>query len=345
MKARLNRRPVPRRGGFTLIELLVVISIIAVLMSLILPAVQSAREAARRTQCASNIRNLSLAVTNFATGRGGGLPKLDEGGLNWPVCLLGYLDRGDLTQANNVALYKTIALEVFGCPDDALNFKATNGISYVANAGYAALGSNATGYTEANYVYGTSAHNGFDVDWNQSGTAGDQTDIDIARATGVFWRNTSDNFRITMDRISAGDGLTNTIMLTENLNAQNWGWQTNNNSIDYGQLASNQHTGLLDTAFVVFATPAGGDVTFPAAASPLAFGTINSYLSKPNSNLGTLRGRSPFPSSRHPGIINVAFCGGNVKAVADVIDQTVYFRLVTPGATKYGQAPVSDADF
>src|SRR5262249_53541285 len=91
-----NHKP-GRRSGFTLIELLVVISIIAVLMSLILPAIQGAREAGRRTQCLNNLHNLTLAITNLATAKSGQLPHLDEGGYNWPVALLGYLDRGDIT--------------------------------------------------------------------------------------------------------------------------------------------------------------------------------------------------------------------------------------------------------
>ncbi len=66
------------RKGFTLIELLVVISIIAVLVALISPAVQSAREAVRRTQCLNNIRNLGLAIENFATASNNQLPLLED---------------------------------------------------------------------------------------------------------------------------------------------------------------------------------------------------------------------------------------------------------------------------
>lgn len=72
-------RVAPSRVGFTLVELLVVIAIIGVLVALLLPAIQAAREAARRSQCVNNIRQLSLAMLNFESSRKG-FPAM---ALNW----------------------------------------------------------------------------------------------------------------------------------------------------------------------------------------------------------------------------------------------------------------------
>ena len=69
-KSRMTKSPARRIAGFTLVELLVVITIIGILMSLLLPAVQSARESGRQAQCANNLKQLGLACLSHANSIG-----------------------------------------------------------------------------------------------------------------------------------------------------------------------------------------------------------------------------------------------------------------------------------
>ncbi|HWL11079.1 MAG TPA: DUF1559 domain-containing protein [Planctomicrobium sp.] len=99
MKRSKTQQHHSRRHGFTLIELLVVIAIIALLVGLILPAVQSAREAARRVQCKNNLRQLALAVHNFHDSERAVPPmNIARGWATWAVFLLPYVDQQNMYQ-------------------------------------------------------------------------------------------------------------------------------------------------------------------------------------------------------------------------------------------------------
>jgi prepilin-type N-terminal cleavage/methylation domain-containing protein len=93
----VQSRAVPRgRPAFTLVELLVVIAIIGTLVGLLLPAVQTAREAARRGACSNNIRQLALACHNFADATQGSLPNSARPGtvrISWVTRILPYIEQ------------------------------------------------------------------------------------------------------------------------------------------------------------------------------------------------------------------------------------------------------------
>jgi prepilin-type N-terminal cleavage/methylation domain-containing protein/prepilin-type processing-associated H-X9-DG protein len=141
MNAILDRRS-GRDGGFTLVELLVVIAIIGVLVALLLPAVQAAREAARRSQCQNNLKQIGLGVLNYESAQrllpysnkllnmyDGNNTKLSDG---WTRLIMPYIENAQLRQlflpkvngvdvlitAPEAKAFRETKVEVYSCPSD-----------------------------------------------------------------------------------------------------------------------------------------------------------------------------------------------------------------------------------
>lgn len=203
--------------GFTLIELLVVIAIIAVLIALLLPAVQQAREAARRTQCLNNLKQVGLALHNYHDlsnmvppgwiGVTAGVPNIDgPSGFGWAAFLLPQLDQAPLYNVIdfNVSCFARPAndrplntvISAFRCPTDP----STDTWRIAAEANPAAF---LATLPTANYVGNFGAQGYEDV------CASPPFPNATCRGNGVFFHNGNVRFR------DLTDGLSNTVLVGE----------------------------------------------------------------------------------------------------------------------------------
>lgn len=141
-----------RRSAFTLIELLVVVAIIAILIGLLLPAVQKVREAAARSKCQNNLKQIGLALHNYNTTYGTFPPAQDGMGYTVHSLLLPYIEQGNLCNSMDMMLSpnapanaaaKATVVPLFLCPSDPFNFlpAGTPGVNYRSNSGVSIVNS------------------------------------------------------------------------------------------------------------------------------------------------------------------------------------------------------------
>lgn len=225
MATRRRSRP----HGFTLIELLVVIAIIAVLIALLLPAVQQAREAARRTQCKNNIKQLGLGLHNYhdtmslfpmgsmsnslnsgTKGAWGGANSTPGGSeATWAIFIFPYIDQAPLY--NMLAATFNGSIELNNIPESSQAFSdATNGNIPV----FGCPSDPYSGKSTAKWGLGNDYNDGLCI--NYAGCSGTvaftgTAEKDPATMNGMFYALSSTRMR------DVTDGTSNTIMITEHL--------------------------------------------------------------------------------------------------------------------------------
>jgi len=365
-----GRPPLRRRWrGFTLIELLVVIAIIAILIALLLPAVQQAREAARRSQCKNNLKQIGLALHNYhdiykqfplgavcadgpstTLGGGGNFPSNSCGssyrhgnwGTTWAISILPFLDQKPLwdqwDSRLNSACHPQVTgtpLSVMKCPSDSDAPPAIgNGAAAPTTSGNppmcATTGQNSR-YDKGNYAanYGGGWAN---ENGGQNGVDGTLNWANSANL-GVFHSRGNPNNRWGAAIRDLLDGTSNTIVVAEILKA--------NSNGDCRGCWGTTH-GAAFSAFG-WAAPTDGRqwICTPNSKTDSQPGGHRNYRDGTPFCDNNLRGElhcddrsgdgrgGTCARSRHPGGVQALLGDGSVRFVSDNINKVTWRALLT----------------
>jgi prepilin-type N-terminal cleavage/methylation domain-containing protein len=316
-------------GGFTLVELLVVIAIIGILVALLLPAIQSAREAARRTQCLNNCRQLGLAIHNYHDSKKELPPsRIKDGYFTWAGLILPHIESNtiaalaDLTAtfaAQPDAVKKT-TVDMFLCPSRAREQK----LNYISGEIIPGVLHRTTGAVQTGA--GPEANRGIQGDYaciSSTFRSGDGTfDGDFDGAIILPYALDGNKFKSRTSFKNITDGLSKTFMVGENSY-----WMASRTSIYDGLNNPGAILGLGSVERVKAALPDGGrGANFTKREGGSVAQGQNEY---PGTGCETGAGCNVWFGSDHSSVINVTLCDGSGRAISKTTDLAIIETYVT----------------